>query len=107
MKKSEKNMSNTYSVTWTDEAIQNLNGITNYLEQNWSLKEKSDFFKKLEKRLVIIKQYPEIFPSSQKSVNIRHSVLTEQITIYYSVENQIIRILSIFDTRQHPSKLKI
>lgn len=107
MKKSEKSMISGYSVLWTDEAIDNVNAIINYLEQNWSAKEKSDFFKKLEKRLNIIKQYPEIFPKSQKSNNIHRSVLTEQITIYYSLEKQIIKVLSLFDVRQDPAKLKI
>jgi plasmid stabilization system protein ParE len=100
-------MSSIYSLFWTDEAIDNMNGIVNYLEQNWTQKEKSDFFKKLEKRTGIIKQYPEIFPKSQKSDKVHRSVLTEQITIYYSVENQIIKILSLFDVRQDPVKLKI
>jgi plasmid stabilization system protein ParE len=100
-------MSSIYSFIWTDEAINNLNGIINYLEQNWSLSEKSNFFKKLEKRIGIIKQFPEIFPKSQKSNNVHRSVLTEQITIYYSIEDQIIKILSLFDVRQDPSKLKI
>jgi plasmid stabilization system protein ParE len=100
-------MNSIYNVSWADEAIDNLNDVINYLEQNWSYKEKTDFFKKLEKRLGIIKQYPEIFPKSQKSNSVYRSVLTEQITIYYSVENKIIKILSLFDVRQDPSKLKI
>ena len=107
MKKSEKNMKSIYSVSWTDEAIDNLNGVVNYLEQNWSQKEKTNFFQKLEKRLGIIKQYPEIFPKSPKSNSVYRSVFTEQITVYYSVENQAIKILSLFDVRQDPSKLKV
>ena len=100
-------MRSGYSISWADEANNNLDRIINYLEQNWSNKDIVNFFKKLEKRIEIIKQYPQIFPKSQILKNVHCSVLTKQITIYYSVENEIIRILSLFDTRQDPSKLKI
>lgn len=100
-------MSSIYSVVWSDESIKNLNSIIDYLVQNWSLKERSDFYKKLEKRIEMIKHYPEIFPQSPQSKSTHRSVLTKQITLYYSVENQVIRILSLFDVRQDPSKLKV
>jgi len=100
-------MKSIYNLVWTEEAIDNLNGIINYLEQNWSAKEKSAFFKKLEKRIKVIKQFPEIFPKSQKSDGVHRSVLTEQITIFYSIEDQMIKILSLFDVRQDPTKLKL
>ena len=107
MKKLEKNMNNGYSLFWTNEANDNYDNIIIYLDSNWSIKEKSDFVKKLEKRLEVIKQFPEIFPKSFLYANTHRSVLTEQITIYYSIENQIIKILSLFDVRQDPAKLKI
>lgn len=107
MKKLEKSMRSGYSIFWTDEANSNYDSIVNYLEKNWSDKEKSAFVKKLEKRVELIKQYPEIFPASQLSKKAYRSVLTNQITIYYSIENQIIKILALFDVRQNSEKLKI
>lgn len=107
MKKLEKNMSNGYNIYWTDEANNNYDNIINYLESNWSIKEKSEFVRKLEKRVELIKRFPEIFPKSYLSPNTCRPVLTEQITIYYSIENQIIKILSLFDVRQSPDKIKI
>lgn len=100
-------MRSGYSIFWTDEANSNYDSIINYLEKNWSIKEKSVFVKKLEKRIELIKKYPEIFPEYRLSKKTFRSVLTEQITIYYSIENQIIKILTLFDVRQNPEKLKI
>jgi len=100
-------MSSGYSILWTDEANSNYDTIINYLDNNWTIKEKSDFVKKLEKRLEVIKQFPEIFPKSFLSPNTHRSILTEQITFYYSIEKKIIKIYSLFDVRQDPKKLKI
>jgi plasmid stabilization system protein ParE len=100
-------MSSGYSIFWTDEANSNYDNIIDYLSIHWSTKEIIDFVGKLEKRIKIIKQFPEIFPKSNLYINTHRAVLTEHITIYYSIEKKIIKIYSLFDVRQDPKKLKI
>jgi plasmid stabilization system protein ParE len=107
MMKSEKSMSSGYKIFWTDEANTNYESIIEYLSIRWSIKEKTEFVRKLEKRIEVIKQFPEIFPKSNLYLNTHRAVLTEHITIYYSVEKEIIKIYSLFDVRQNPTKLKI
>jgi len=107
MKKLEKNMSSGYSIFWTDEANTNYDNIINYLSTHWTIKEKIEFTRKLENRIQVIKQFPEIFPKSSFNINTHRAVFTEHITIYYSVEKKIIKIYSLFDVRQDPKKLKI
>lgn len=71
----------------------------------WSLKVKTNFIKRLDDYLQIIKQEPESFPESEKVSGLRRCVITKQISIYYEFNDKEIRILSFFDTRQDPDKL--
>ena len=46
------------TVRWTQEAVDQLDGIIEYLELNWSEKEIRTFFRKLEKAVGSISEYP-------------------------------------------------
>jgi hypothetical protein len=54
----------------------------------------------------LIQKDPEIFPKSEANKKIRKCVISKQTTLYYNFNNQEIRLLSLFDTRQNPSKIK-
>ena len=105
MKQPDKFMKNTYKLSWSDEALNNLKGIINYLEFNWTNREIKKFAQLLEKQLKRIKENPLLFAESEKSNGLRRSVLSKQTTIYYRVNNNEIRIISLFDNRQNPHKL--
>lgn len=107
MKLPGKAMKSTYKIIWTDEAFQNLQNIINFLEKFWTEKEISKFVRLLDKQLMLIKQNPALYPFSQKSKNIRKSVLTKQITLYYRVDKADIHLITLFDNRQNPDKLKL
>jgi len=77
-----------------------------YLLDAWSYKVKTDFINKLDKNIQIIKNQPESFPESEKESGLRKCVITKQTTLYYEFNNKEIHILSLFDTRQDPKKLK-
>ncbi len=99
-------MKSGLKIKWSLEAVQNLDNIIAYLEENWSHKEISRFITKFEKQLSIISTFPLAYPLSKKK-NIHRCVMTKQITIYYAIEDDTIFLLSIFDTRQDPKKLKV
>ena len=98
-------MKNTYKLIWSDEALNNLKGIINYLEINWTNREIKKFAQLLEKQLLRIKENPFLFAESDKSNGLRRSVLSKQTTIYYRINDNDIRIISLFDNRQNPNKL--
>jgi plasmid stabilization system protein ParE len=100
-------MKSGLKIRWTKEATKNLESIINYLDTNWTSKELQKFFKKLEKQLLLLSIFPEAYPHSFKKKKIHRCVLTKNLTIYYSVEEEYLVLLSIFDKRQHPSKVKI
>lgn len=96
-----------YELVWTDNAVTDLQYILDYLTVKWTKKEVQNFVRKLDKRLELIVIFPEIFPKTTKRKNVRRSVLTKQTTLYYEVGKKEITILSLFDTRQNLTKLKI
>ena len=96
----------TRKVVLSRTANKKLSGLFDFLVENWSLKVKSDFVKKLDKSIEIIKTQPESFPESEKKIGLRKRVVTKQTTLYYRYNSKRIDIVTIFDTRQDPGKLK-
>ncbi len=98
-------MKDTYRLIWSDEALNNLKGIINYLENNWTKREIKKFAQLLDKQLSLIEKKPFLFAISDKSNGLRKSVLSKQTTIYYRITDREIRIITLFDNRQNPNKL--
>ena len=98
-------MKNTYKLIWSDEALNNLKGIIDYLENRWTKREIKKFIQLLDKQLKLIADNPFLFAESDKSNGLRKSVLSRQTTIYYRVTNYEIRIITLFDNRKNPNKL--
>lgn len=98
-------MKNTYKLLWSDEALNNLKGIVDYLENRWTKREIKKFALLLEKQLKLIEENPFLFAESNKSNGLRKSVLSRQTTIYYRIIDYEIRIITLFDNRQNPNSL--
>ena len=96
-------MSRTVIISRTAE--KKLEKLFKFLLENWSLKVKSDFIKKLDKNINSIKANPESFPQSEKKVGLHKCVITKQTTLFYRYTTEEITIVTIFDTRQNPNKL--
>lgn len=99
-------MSTGYKIIWSEEADQNVDAVLDYLENNWSEREVSNFITKLQERISLISEQPKLFPKSELIEGARRSVLTKQITVYYRLYSQQIEIIYVFDTRQDPDRLK-
>jgi len=87
-------------------AERKLDKLFEYLIMNWSIKVKNEFVKKLDKSISVIKKQPESFPSSENEKGLRKCVVTKQTTLYYRFDKYKIKVVTIFDTRQNPKKLK-
>ena len=87
-------------------ASKKLGELLEYLETEWSAKVKNDYIKKLEKSLAIIKQNPNNFQESNIKKGLHKCVITKQTTIYYKFDKDKIYVVTLFDNRQDPKKLK-
>lgn len=99
-------MENIYRVVWSDEALKSLKGIIEYLENNWTKKEITKFVNLLEKRISVIVSNPFSFPVVIHPKKIRKAVVSKQISIFYLPDNSQITILSLFDNRRNPDRIK-
>ena len=88
------------------EAKNNTKQIISYLTREWSESIADKFILNFENKLKYINLFPYSFPPYEKFPDIRNCVLTKQISLYYKINNKDIEVLALFDTRQHPDKLK-
>ena len=100
-------MKGTFKIIWTDEALQGLKQTIKQIELNWSQKEVSNFSRLLDKQIELIKENPGIYPYYDKSKDVKKCVLSKQTTLYYKVKSDTVFLLSVFDSRQDPNKLKL
>lgn len=99
-------MDSKYTFRWTDESIRNLEGILGDIKMKWTEKEVNHFKQKLIQQLQIIERFPTIFPVSGLNPRLRKAVMSKQTSLFYELQDEIIYIVHIFDTRQNPRKLE-
>jgi plasmid stabilization system protein ParE len=87
-------------------ASRRLDSLLNYLETEWSLKVKKDFIKKLDKSLLQIRNYPDSSECSDLVKGLHRHVITKQTTFFYRYDSKSITIITIFDNRMNPKRLK-
>lgn len=88
------------------QAKQDIESILVYLKENWHQKVIDDFLLKLEIFYTIVNINPHVFGYYSKSRNIRNYAITKQQIIYYRNRRKAVEIITVFDSRQSPSKLK-
>ena len=83
-----------------------MDDLLDYLTLKFSLNVGNKFVQKLDGFVKIILEDPETFKKSDLNSNLRKCVISKQTTVYYKFNQNQINFLSIFDTRQSPSKIK-
>ena|SRR5215471_7261224 len=71
-----------------------------YLIKEHSAKTAFNFLDKLQKRVELIRVYPEIGKPSEKRQNIRSITLQPHNRIYYRLNKNSIELLCLFDMRK-------
>ncbi|MDG1728703.1 MAG: type II toxin-antitoxin system RelE/ParE family toxin [Algibacter sp.] len=82
--------------------------LSQYLLEEWNLKTRDKFISKLDDKIKQISNQPDNCPKSSEFKNLYKCVVTKQTTFFYRIiaERKEIEIITIFDTRQNPDKLK-
>lgn len=99
-------MDSDYKVYWTDEAINNLESILDYLKKRWTQREIDNFRKKLGKQIKLIENNPRLFPLSNYNGRLRKAVMSRQTTIFYELSGKIIYLVYLFNNQQNIEKIK-
>ncbi len=82
--------------------------LSEYLIENWNIKTRDKFISKLSEKINQISIQPNSCPKSSEFENLYKCVVTKQTTFFYRInlDKDEIEIITIFDTRQNPDKLK-
>jgi plasmid stabilization system protein ParE len=95
-----------YKIFWTNEAINNLEEILDYLIKNWSQREVDNFKKTMAKQIQLIQRFPQMFPVSDYNQKLRKAVLSKQTTLFYEVKDNIIYLVFLFVNYQDVNKIR-
>jgi plasmid stabilization system protein ParE len=96
----------SYSVIWSDEAKANYKLILEYLNTKWTQREVINFAKRTEEVVALIKIDPYLHKPSAKGKAIRHCVLVKQVSLFYRIEQNTVYLITFWDNRQNPNRLK-
>jgi plasmid stabilization system protein ParE len=87
-------------------ATNRLKKLLEYLESEWSLKVKKEFISKLDKSLKQIQKYPNSCQQTDFVKGLHMVVVTKQTTVFYRYDSKSINIVTIFDNRMNPKRLR-
>ena len=93
-----------FEVVFTDEALEDYFKILNYIKTNWTTRELEKFQIEIMEIAELISLFPEFGKRSGKVEYARSILIKPYHKVYYEQMQNIIFILSIFDTRQSPEK---
>jgi plasmid stabilization system protein ParE len=91
------------SIEYSKQSLNNAKEIVAYLKLKFSDREVNKFYQALEDFERIISLYPTLYSESQK-IKVRRAVLSRVLSVYYSINEDKISIIAIFDNRWDESK---
>ena len=92
-------------VILTPLALEDFNNVIEYLTENWDIVTTRKFILRFERIIILLSNNPGIFPYFDKSKELQKCLVTKHNVIYFKETKHVVRIITIFDTRQNPKKL--
>lgn len=93
-------------VTFSKKFKIDFDNLLDYLEKNWSKKVAAKYSEKIDDKVYLIKQNPELFEVSKSNSKIRKCIVSKHNSVYFKFSETEINILTLFDNRMNPKKLK-
>ena len=90
---------------FSNRSLKEIKNIVEYLNSKWSERISKKFLNKLKENIDLIQLNPELFPISEFE-ELRKCVVSKQISVFFVIKKNKIYIVSVFDTRQNPNKIK-
>jgi plasmid stabilization system protein ParE len=94
-------------ISWTPTAKKTYFKVLDYLAENWTKREVTNFMNEVESLLIQITDNPEMFQASRKKMNVRKALITKHNTLYYRIKpkNKELELITFWDNRQDPKKI--
>jgi hypothetical protein len=95
-------------IIWTSKARITFFEVLDYLDKNWTKKEMIQFNQRTQIIISALRKNPKIFPASFTYKEIRKATIDKNNSLFYKIDDysQKIYLLTFFDNRQNPEKLK-
>ncbi len=90
-------------VIWTPQAEADLLHLCMYLDKEWGDRVRVAFLDDLDQAVDLISSFPNIFRSTGYR-DVREAVITKHNILFYRVAEDVVYLLSIWDTRQDPGQ---
>jgi plasmid stabilization system protein ParE len=90
---------------WTQTAERQLDRTIEYLQNNWTEREISQFFNKLEKGLKTILTTPDMQKKSLRKDGTFEYQISPQTTIFYAFDEKKATILLLWSNRMNPDNM--
>lgn len=91
-------------VFWTPVAIDSLRSTSEFIINLWNEGIVDNFLELIDKRIEQVQDNPEIAPRINKT-NFRKLIIHKNVSLFYTLDTDIIKILLIWDNRQNPQDL--
>ena len=90
-------------IVWSSLAIRSYIDNITYLESNWTKKELSNFIAATERKLKVLKQFPQIGYASKQNKYLRKTLVGKRIILIYRYRprKNAIELVRFFDGRQN------
>lgn len=93
------------NIEWSEQSVNDFQQILEYLSKSWNSEIAFGFIEITEDNILRISKNPMLHPLINKDLKIRKCVVSEQNSLFYKIDGNVIFILRIFDTRQNPDTL--
>lgn len=93
-------------IIWSPEAKETFENSIQYLETNWSEKEVRNFIDRVEEVVRIISKHLKIFAYLPEHQAYR-CVIVKPVSLFYRLRSNQVELLSFWDNRMDPEKLKL
>ena len=91
-------------IFWTKRALNSFDKILNYVEEEFGETPTKAFAIKVHNFIENLQEFPELGTIQNVDHQIRGFVIVKQVTVFYRIYDDHIKILNLFDNRQNPEK---
>lgn len=94
-------------IIWSPRSRKDFLSILDYLIEEWGEKQAIKLADRVDEALELIAEMPQMYPATTRIPNVRRCVIVKQVTLYYRIRKKQIELITFFDPRQDPKKLKL
>ena len=95
----------TKEIILTPTASRNFSTIIDYVTYKWGINVAKNFIDRFEQVLILLADDPGMFQFVDQIKQVQKCIVTKHNILYFKETKEVIKIITIFDTRQDPKKL--